>query len=43
MDKITHQFRVEHSTKIQNECINSGMSQTAWCRENGIPEKQFFY
>lgn len=26
-----------------NECINSGMSKTAWCRANGIPVKQFFY
>ena len=43
MDKITHQVRVEHWTKIMNECINSGMSKTAWCRANGISEKQFFY
>ena len=26
-----------------NECINSGMPKTAWCRANGISEKQFFY
>lgn len=43
MDKITHQVRVEHWAKIINECINSGMPKTAWCRENGISEKQFFY
>ena len=43
MDKITHQVRAEHWTKIMNECINSGMSKTAWCRANGISEKQFFY
>ena len=43
MDKITHQVRVEHWAKIMNECINSGMSKTAWCRANGISEKQFFY
>ena len=43
MDRITHQVRAEHWTKIMNECINSGMSKTAWCRENGISEKQFFY
>ena len=42
MDKITHQVRAEHWTKIMNECINSGMSKTAWCRANGISEKQFF-
>ena len=43
MDKITHQVRAEHWTKIMNECINSRMSKTAWCRANGISEKQFFY
>ena len=43
MDKITHQVRAEHWTKIMNECINRGMSKTAWCRANGISEKQFFY
>ena len=43
MDKITHQVRAEHWTKIMNECINNGMSKTAWCRANGISEKQFFY
>ena len=40
MDKITHQVRAEHWAKIMNECINSGMSKTAWCRANGISEKQ---
>ena len=43
MDKITHQVRAEHWTKILNECMNSGMSKTAWCRANGVSEKQFFY
>ena len=43
MDKITHQVRAEHWTRILNECMNSGISKTAWCRANGISEKQFFY
>lgn len=43
MDKITHQVRAEHWAKILNECMNSEMSKTAWCRANGISEKQFFY
>ena len=51
MDKITHQVRAEHWARILNECmnsgmsktVNSGMSKTAWCRANGISEKQFFY
>ena len=32
MDKITHQVRAEHWAKIMNECLNSGMPKTAWCR-----------
>ena len=43
MDKITHQVRAEQWTRILNECMSSGMSKTAWCRANGISEKQFFY
>ena len=43
MDKITHQVRAEHWARILNECLNSGMSKTAWCRANVISEKQFFY
>ena len=43
MDKITHQVRAERWTRILNECMNSGMPKTAWCRANGISEKQFFY
>ena len=43
MDKITHQVSAEHWARILNECMNSGMSKTAWCRANGISEKQFFY
>ena len=43
MDKIIHQVRAEHWTRILNECMNSGMPKTAWCRANGVSEKQFFY
>ncbi|WP_392391229.1 IS66 family insertion sequence element accessory protein TnpA [Mordavella massiliensis] len=43
IDKITHQVRAEHWTKILNECMNSGMPKTACCRANGISGKQFFY
>ena len=43
MDKITHQVRIEHWTRIMNECLNSGMNKTEWCRANGISDKQFFY
>ena len=42
MDKITHQVRAENWAKIMNECLNSGMSKTAWGRAKGISAKQFF-
>ena len=32
MDKITRQVRIEHWTQIMNECLNSGMNKTEWCR-----------
>lgn len=41
--KITRQVRIEHWTQIMNECLNSGMNKTEWCRANGISDKQFFY
>ena len=40
MDKITRQVRIEHWTQIMNECLNSGMNKTEWCRANGISDKQ---
>ena len=43
MDKITRQIRIEHWTQIMNECLNSGINKTEWCRANGISDKQFFY
>ena len=35
MDKITRQVRIEHWTQIMNECLNSGMNKTKWCRHLG--------
>ena len=43
MDKITHQVRAEHWAKIMNECINSGMSKTAWCRATMGSQKNSLY
>lgn len=43
MDKITHQVRIEQWTNIINECLASGMNKTAWCKQNGISDKAFFY
>lgn len=33
MDKIAHQVRAEYWIRILNECMNSGMSKTAWHKE----------
>lgn len=43
MDKITHKVRCEQWTNIIKECLASGMNKTAWCREQGISDKSFFY
>ena len=43
MDRITRKVRCEQWTKIIKECLASGMSKTAWCREHGISDKTFFY
>ena len=43
MEKITHQMRREQWSKIISECLASGQSKTAWCKQNGISDKAFFY
>ena len=43
MDKTTHQIRREQWAQIINNCLESGQSKKAWCRDNGICEKSFYY
>ena len=43
MDKITHEVRLKQWTSIIHECRNSGMTARAWCLENNVNEKQFYY
>ena len=43
MDKITHQMRLVQWTPIVRECRGNGMAVKAWCLENNINEKQFYY
>lgn len=43
MEKITHQMRLQQWSKIIAECLASGQNKTAWCRQNGISDKKFFY
>ena len=43
MDKSSYQIRAnEWASLIQNQ-LSSNMSKSAWCRENGINLRQFFY
>lgn len=43
MDKLTHQMRLAQWVPIIRECRNSGMTVKAWCTQNDIGEKQFYY
>ena len=43
MDKTVHQIRCEQWTKIINECLASGMGKNAWCAQNNISQKRFYY
>ena len=43
MDKTTHAIRLQQWSEIIQAQLNSGMNKKDWCRENNVPEKQFFY
>lgn len=43
MDKSTHQVRLQQWAEIIQAQLGSGQSKRDWCRENNVPEKQFFY
>ena len=43
MEPITHQIRCQQWARIIQECMESGLSKTEWCRQNGISDKKFFY
>lgn len=43
MDKITHEMRLTQWTSIVHECRSSGISVRAWCIQNNVNEKQFYY
>ena len=43
MDKTTHEVRLQQWHEIIQAQLASGQNKRAWCRENGISEKQFFY
>lgn len=43
MDKSTHEIRLLKWTTIIKNCRSSGETVTAWCRENNISSKSFYY
>lgn len=40
---MTHQFRLTHWAGVMRERKESGLSIRAWCRENGVGEKTYYY
>ncbi len=43
MDQLSHEVRLKQWHEIIQNQLASGQSKREWCRENAIPEKQFFY
>ncbi len=41
--QLTHEYRLSQWAPIIHTCRTSGMTVKAWCQENNINEKQFFY
>ena len=43
MDQLSHEVRLKQWHEIIQNQLASGQSKREWCKENAIPEKQFFY
>ena len=43
LTKYTNDIKTQKWTEIVVSCNESGMSKTAWCRENNVSIKSFFY
>ena len=43
LTKYTNDLKMQKWTGIVVNCNESGMSKTAWCRENNVSIKSFFY
>lgn len=41
--EIRKAYRLQEWSKIVEECRASGLSNREFCKENGIPEKTFYY
>jgi len=40
---IKHQHRLQTWAPVIRDCKNSGVTVKAWCEENSVNEKQFYY
>ena len=40
---VRREYRLQEWAKIVEQCQKSGKSKREFCRENGIPEKTFYY
>lgn len=46
MDQVTvtkSEFRIQQWTKLIHDCLSSGQTVVAWCEENGINLKTYYY
>ena len=43
MDRSAYEGRQEHWRRVVAECNSSGICKTAWCRQNGVSIKSFYY
>ena len=41
--KVTNEYRTHQWMSIVKECHDSRMSVRAWCKEQGVNEKSFYY
>ena len=41
--EVRNRYRMEEWTQIISQCRASGLSNRDFCRQNGIPEKTFYY
>ena len=43
MNRSAFEDRQDHWRRVIAECNSSGICKTAWCRQNGISIKSFYY
>jgi len=41
--RVKHEYLLSKWTPIVQQCRTSGITVKAWCQENNIDQKQFFY